>query len=126
MSTAIRKEEKAPIVLVQKMKFSFGTLDKAEKYYSLLSTLNNLKLAKREIQLLAFAAIKGNIGNEPNKKEFVILHGSSIDTIGNIISRLTKKGILIKKTKKNVIVNPSIALDFKKNIVLQLQLLSNE
>jgi hypothetical protein len=49
-------------ITVQKLKKpvedQFAT---AEKYYALLSALNGLKLTQREIQLVAFTAIRGNI-----------------------------------------------------------------
>ena len=48
--------------IVQRLKTSIeGSIAMAEKYYRILSAVNNLKLTKREIQLIAFAAIKGNI-----------------------------------------------------------------
>ena len=48
--------------LVQKLAKTY--LDKysvAQKYYSLLSALNDLKLTEREIQLVAYTSIKGTI-----------------------------------------------------------------
>ena len=33
----------------------------AQKYYSILSAINNLNLTKREIELIAFTAVKGTI-----------------------------------------------------------------
>ncbi len=44
----------------------------AEKYYSILSAVNNLKLTQREIQLIAFTAIRGNISYANIRKEFLI------------------------------------------------------
>ena len=57
--------------IVQKLKKpvedQFAT---AEKYYSLLSALNGLKLTQREIQLVAFTAIRGNISYANIRQEF--------------------------------------------------------
>lgn len=93
----------------------------AEMYYSLLSSINNLKLTTREIQLTAFAAIKGNISYANIREEFCQKYDTSNATINNMISRLKKMGILVKDNSK-VKVNPVIVLDFKKDIVLEIKL----
>jgi len=91
----------------------------AEKYYSLLSTVNDLKLTVREIQLLAFTAIKGNISYANIRQEFCEMYDSSSPTINNMISKLKKIGVLVKDGTK-VKVNPLIVLNFDNNIVLQI------
>ena len=49
-------------MIVQSLKKDVSTdFQLAEKYYSILFTINNLHLTEREIQLIAFTAIKGNI-----------------------------------------------------------------
>lgn len=91
----------------------------AEKYYSVLSAINGLKLTEREIQLIAFAAIKGNISYANVREEFCTKYKSSAATINNIISKLKKQGVFVKDGTK-VKVNPLIILDFDKTIVLQI------
>lgn len=91
----------------------------AEKYYSVLSAINNLKLTEREIQLISFAAIKGNISYANVREEFCERYKSSPATINNIISKLKKQGVFVKDGTK-VKVNPLIILDFEKTIVLQI------
>jgi predicted HTH transcriptional regulator len=91
----------------------------AEKYYSVLSAINSLKLTEREIQLIAFAAIKGNISYANVREEFCERYKSSAATINNIISKLKKQGVFVKDGTK-VKVNPVIILDFEKTIVLQI------
>lgn len=93
----------------------------AEKYYSLLSTLNNLKLTAREVELISFAAIKGNMSYSNIRKEFCEKYGTSSATINNMISRLKKLGVFVKDGTK-VKVNPMIILNFDNNIVLQITL----
>ena len=94
----------------------------AEKYYSLLSSLNELKLTTREIQLIAFTAIKGNISYANIREEFCAKYNSSAPTINNLISKLKKMGVFVKDGTK-VKVNPVILLNFDKDIVLQITLL---
>ena len=108
--------------IVQRLKTSIeGSIAMAEKYYRILSAVNNLKLTKREIQLIAFAAIKGNISYANIRKEFCETYDSTSPAINNIISKLKKMGIFVNDGTK-VKVNPIILLNFEKNIVLQITL----
>ena len=93
----------------------------AEKYYTFLSVVNNLNLTEREVQLVAFTAIKGNISYANNRQEFCVKHKSSEATIYNIISKLKKIGVLVKDGNK-VKVNPVISLDFESDLVLEIKL----
>ena len=97
----------------------------AEKYYSLLSAINNLKLTQREIQLIAFTAIKGNISYANIRKEFCDKYDTTSPTINNIISKLKKLGILVKDGTK-VKVNPVIILNFDKDITLEIKLVHGQ
>ena len=93
----------------------------AEKYYSILSAINNLHLTEREIQLVAFTAIKGNITYANVREEFCKKHATTSPTINNIISKLKKLGIFIKEDGK-VKVNPRIVINFKQPITLRVDL----
>ena len=94
----------------------------AERYYFLLSAINDLKLTKREIELVAFTSIKGNISYSNNKEEFCKKHMSSFPTINNIISKLKKMGVLVKDGPK-IKVNPIIVLNFDMDITLQINVI---
>lgn len=96
----------------------------AERYYSVLSAINDLHLTKREIQLIAFTAIKGNISYANIREEFCEKYGSSGATINNIISKLKKMGVLVKDGTK-VKVNPVILLDFTKPLTLEVKLMQD-
>jgi hypothetical protein len=93
----------------------------AEKYYSILSAINNLNLTQREIQLVAFTAIKGNITYANVREEFCNKYSTTSPTINNIISKLKKMGIFIKESGK-VKINPIIVVDFTKNLTLEIKL----
>jgi hypothetical protein len=95
--------------------------DVARRYYSILSAINDLHLTEREIQLIAFTAIKGNISYSSNKEEFCKLYNSSSPTINNIISKLKKKSIFVKDASK-IKVNPKILLPFESNLVIATQI----
>lgn len=109
-------------IILQKMKKQETDMFSiAEKYYSILSAVNNLKLTQREIQLVAFTAIKGNISYANIRKEFCERYESTGPTINNIISKLKKIFVLVKDGTK-VKVNPTIILDFNKDITLEIKL----
>jgi hypothetical protein len=109
-------------MIVQKLKKKVSNeYDRAEKYYSILSCINDLKLTEREIQLVAYTAVKGNITYANVREEFCKKYNTSSATINNIISKLKKLKIFIKEDSK-VRVNPVIVIDFKKELVIQTKL----
>lgn len=95
----------------------------AQKYYAILSSVNSLQLTKREIELIAFTAVRGNMSYASVRQEFCEKYDTTGPTINNIISKLKKMGILIKDGSK-VKVNPVIVLDFSKDITLEIKLLN--
>ena len=116
-------------MLVQKLKKQVkDEFEIAEKYYAILSDINSLGLTPREIQLVAFTAIKGNITNANVREEFCNKYKTTSPTINNIISKLKKLGVFIKTEDredgypKQVKVNPAIVLDFKKDVLLAISL----
>ena len=112
--------EKTNNIIVQKLKTQLtDSYSVAEKYYSLLSAVNNLGLTSREVQLIAFTAIKGNISYANIRAEFCEKYKSSSPTINNMISKLKKIGVFVKDGTK-VKVNPVIVLNFEKDITLQI------
>ena len=109
-------------ITAQRLNQSFtDSIAIAEKYYNLLSTLNNLRLTTREVELIAFSAIKGNMSYANFRKEFCEKYGTSSATINNMISRLKRLGVFVKDGTK-VKVNPAIVLNFENDIVLQITL----
>ena len=109
-------------------KLAKGTEDSlhlAQKYYALISALNNLSLTEREVQLIAYTAVKGSISFARVREEFCTLYNSSFPTINNMVSKLKKSFILVKHGKQ-IVVNPVIALDFSKPLVLQITLTVND
>jgi len=113
-------------MIVQSLKKVVQTdIQLAEKYYSVLFTINNLHLTEREIQLIAFTAIKGNITYANVREEFCKTYNSTSPTINNIVSKLKRLGIFIKENGK-VKVNPKIIIDFHKDLMLNIKLVHEE
>ena len=113
-------------MIVQSLKKDVSTdFQLAEKYYSILFTINNLHLTEREIQLIAFTAIKGNITYANVREEFCKTYNSTSPTINNIVSKLKRLGIFIKENGK-VKINPKIIIDFKKDLMLNIKLIHEE
>ena len=93
-------------MIVQSLKKVVDTdFQLAEKYYNILFTINNLHLTEREIQLIAFTAIKGNITYANVREEFCKTYNSTSPTINNIVSKLKRLGVFVKENGK-VKVNP--------------------
>ena len=110
-------------IIVQRLKKDvMNEMELAKKYYSILSAINNLHLTEREIQLISFTAIKGNITYANVREEFCKTYNSTSPTINNIISKLKKIGVFVKENGK-VKVNPIIVIDFTKDITLEIKLL---
>lgn len=113
-------------IIVQRLKKTVSTdIELAIKYYSILSAINNLHLTEREIQLVAFTAIKGNITYANVREEFCKTYNSTSPSINNIISKLKKVGIFIKENGK-VKINPIISIDFKNDLTLEIKLVHEE
>lgn len=118
--------EQTKKIIVQKLKVvREDNFLLAEKYYSILSAINNLKLTQREIQLIAFTAISGNMSYKHIRQEFCKKHDTTSPTINNIISKLKKMGVLIKDSNK-IKVNPVILLNFNNDVTLDIKLIHGE
>lgn len=113
-------ENRKTILQTLKKRFSDVYLI-AEKYYTFISVMNNIKLTERDVQLIAFLAVKGNVSYTVNKEEFCNKYNSSEATMNNIISKLKKMNIVYKEGNK-IKLHPAILLDFSKNISLNINL----
>ncbi len=110
------------VTLIQKLrKKEEDAFSLAKRYYTILSAVNDLHLTEREIQLVAFAAVRGNISYANIRKDFCDTFNTSSATINNIISKLKKINVLVKDGTK-VKVNPVIILDFNKNVTLEIKM----
>jgi hypothetical protein len=113
-------------IIVQRLKKEVDSdMELAMKYYSILSSINSLNLTEREIQLISFTAIKGNITYANVREEFCKTFNSTSPSINNIISKLKRVGIFIKENGK-VKVNPIIVIDFTKDITLEIKLVHGQ
>lgn len=110
-------------MIVQKLKKeSKSDVFLAQRYYSLISALNELGLTEREVQLMGFIAVYGSVSNADNRKNFCEEYQTTSATVNNIVSRLKKRNLLIKSDGK-IVVNPIISLDFSKDVTLEIKLL---
>ena len=108
---------------LQKLQKMVSTeLEVAQKYYQILSVLNDLKLSEGDIQLIAYVAIKGNLSDEGVREEFCKEYSTSNATINNMVYRLKKKHIFQKEGSK-IFVNPVLtSLSFKEEVTLLIKL----
>lgn len=109
-------------MIIQRIKKEENTnFSIAQKYYSVLFSVNGINVTERETQLVSFMAINGSISYKHVKDDFCKEFKTTSATINNMVSRLKNIGILIKDGSK-VKVNPSICLDFNKDVTLQITL----
>ena len=106
-------------VIVKTIKKSFTDKLKAGiTWFKFISAINDIKLAKRELELLAFINSRGTISSSSAKEEFVKIFNSSTGTISNMSARLLKMKILVKE-KSKVRLHPALRVDFDKDFVVR-------
>lgn len=88
-------------------------------YYTFVTAVNNIKLAPRLIQLLAFINYRGTISSSSARKDFCTMFGSSEATISNMVSELFPLKLLVKEKLKTKI-NPALRIDFDKQVVIKM------
>lgn len=108
-------------VIVKTIKKSFtDKLRAGITWFKFISAINDIKLTKRELELLAFINSRGTISSSSAKEEFVKIFNSSLGTISNMTARLLKiKPNLLVKEKSKVKVNPALRVDFDKDFVVR-------
>lgn len=90
-------------------------------WFKFVASVNNIKLSKRELELLGYINYRGTISSVSSKQEFCKIFDSSEGTISNMVSKLLKmKEKLIIKDKNKVKINPVLAVDFSKDFVIRL------
>lgn len=95
-------------------------IDVANIYYSIILSINNIHITKRKLQLISFIACKG-LSSVTNRQEFCYKYNSSQATVNNMVGELIEQKLLIKENGR-IKVTPSISLDFKKDIILDIKL----
>ena len=109
-------------VVLQKLnKRETSELNLAIRYFTIIAAISNIHLTQRQIELLAFTAVKGTISSGGARKDFIDHFSSSKNSLENIKHLLVKKGLIVKSDSKYKIT-PSLDLDFSKSIVLQVNL----
>jgi hypothetical protein len=113
------------MMIIQKLRKKLPSeFEMAIAYFSLLSSLNSLSLTERELQLLAFTAVKGNMTLGNVKTEFCERFSTTFPTISNIVYKLKKQGLLIKEEGR-IKTNKQFPSNFKDGITLNI-VLQNE
>lgn len=106
-------------VIVKTITKSFTDKIKAGiTWFKFISAINDLNLAKRELELLAFINARGTISSSSAKEDFVKMFDSSVGTVTNMVSFLSKKKLLVKEKSKTKI-HPALRVDFDKDFVVR-------
>lgn len=94
--------------------------DVAERYFRVLSAVNNLGLTDREINVLAYISNEG-FDTRGKRDEFCRINETTLATIYNVVSRLKKLG-MVTKTKSGTKLVPVFEFDYKKDLQLHIEL----
>lgn len=109
--------------IIQKIeKKCVSDITKAIRYYTVLFSLNDIYPSSKQVELLAFTAVRGTITSPTARKEFIDIFDSSSASLENIKCKLVKRGWLVKIEGK-IRVNQMLALDFSRDLVIQIKLL---
>lgn len=110
-------------VVVQKLfRNEDSPINLSIRYFSVISMLFGWELTRKEIELLAFTAVRGTITPIPARDEFMNLFGSSKNSIENIKGSLYRKNLLVKVDRKYKVNSQFASLDFSKDLILQIDL----
>lgn len=111
-------------VVIQKLNKSEPTpIELAIRYFTIIAAITNTHLTPKQIELLAWTAVKGTISSGGSVSEFVAHFKSSKGTLENLKHSLVKKGFIIKTDGKYRVV-PSLSLNFSSRVILQINLTS--
>ncbi len=108
-------------MLQQKIKLELEPIEKALKYYAVISMLYDLKLNNKQRELLAFTAVRGTITPLSARKDFSERFNSPLSSINNFISQLSRKGLLVKEDKMYR-VTKKLRPDFTLDLGIQIEL----
>ena len=109
-------------VVVQKLnKKEDSEIKLAIRYFTIIAAIAGIHITTKQIELLAFTAIRGTISAGGAIKDFIEGFDSSKGSLENMKHSLIKKGLIIKHDGKYQIA-PPFGIDFKNNLVLQVKL----
>jgi Fe2+ or Zn2+ uptake regulation protein len=92
----------------------------AERYFRILSAINNLRLTDREINVLAYIANEG-LDTKVKREEFCRMNETTLATIYNVVSKLKKMG-MVTKNKGGTRLIGALDFDYKKDVQLHIEL----
>ena len=111
-------------MVAQKIVKAFTPMEKAIVYFKVISALNDLHLSDREVQLLAFMAVRGTISNPAAREDFCKMYSTTKATVGNLLSKLRRMKLIFSEGKR-VKLTPALTLDFTQDMILQIKLNKN-
>lgn len=114
-------------VIVKTIKKTYDSKIKAGiTWFKFISAINDIKLAKRELELLAFINYRGTISSTSAKEEFVKLFDSSMGTISNLTAKILRETKLLVKDKGKIRIHPALRIDFTNDFVVRFHINSEE
>ena len=109
-------------VILQKIRKSEpDPYKKSLMYFRVLFGVNDIHLSKREMEVISFAAVRGNVSSAGAQLELMERFGLTANAKHCIVSALKKKGFLMKGRDGKIRLVPSLlTIDFSNDLFLQI------
>lgn len=95
--------------------------DVAIRYFRIIAAANNIKLQNRQLELLAFIALRGGVFSGSARQKFIEVYGSTYHTINNMLGQLHKRKFLLRDGRKYT-MNPELMVNNFENLILIINL----
>jgi hypothetical protein len=112
---------------IQKIEKLYSSqIEVAKQYYKIVFEMNGIHIRDKELELIAFSAVRGTISTPPIREEYIETCKVSNASMHNMSARLQKFKVFIKDKEGKVRVNPQIHPDFSQpEILIAIKLTNN-
>lgn len=97
----------------------------AQSYFRVILGVLGEDFSPKELELLSFIAVRGNILTTTSRKDFIDMYKTTQATINNTLGRLKKRGFVLKENGRTF-VNPKIFSGLNKEISINITLYDRE
>lgn len=97
----------------------------AQSYFRVILGVLGENLTPKELQLLSFIAVRGNILTTTIRNDFMERYNTTQATINNTLAKLKKRKLVIKEPGK-IVVNPQIYKGMDSEVKINIGLYGRE
>ena len=93
----------------------------AQSYFRVILGVLGQDLTPKELEILSFIAVRGNILTTKARYDFKDLYGTTQSTINNTLVRLKKRKLLVKREGK-IFINPELFSKMEDTMTINITL----